>query len=93
MNIAVVIGGLVVFASASASLLTGTVRTGDVRRSSATGLCMIAHGQLPKFTPPPGTPTLPVSIPSAAMSRYVCAPRVYCCSPMPCRIVAGRVRA
>ncbi len=93
MNIAVVIGGSVVACSASASFVTGTVRTGAVRRSRATGLCMIAHGQLPKFTPPPGTPMLAVSMPSAAMSRYVWAPRVYCCSPMPCRIVAGRVFA
>ena len=69
MNIASVMGGSVVVCSASASLLTGTVRTGTVRRSRATGLCMIAHGQLPKFTPPPGTPTLPVRMPSAAMRR------------------------
>src|SRR2546426_8489521 len=32
-----------------------TLFRSTVRRSRATGLCMIAHGQLPKFTPPPGT--------------------------------------
>src|SRR5207248_2032207 len=47
MNIAVVMGGSLVTCNACASLLTGTVRTGAVRRSSATGLRMIdvAPGQ------------------------------------------------
>ena len=69
MKNAVEIGGSAVVARASASFVTGTVRTGEVRRSSATGFPIVAHGQLAKFTPPPGTPTFPVSMPSAAMSR------------------------
>jgi len=75
-------------------LAHGTVRTDTVRRSRATGLCMMAHGQLPKFTPPPGTPTLPVRMPQRRDEAIrLRAARVLLQPSMPCKIVAGRVLA